>query len=47
MLCFSLCENESPEPSCVSMKSDASMIQPLTFSSGESSADLRCCLVFD
>ncbi|XP_058616014.1 NACHT, LRR and PYD domains-containing protein 3-like isoform X3 [Onychostoma macrolepis] len=33
----SLCENESPEPSCVSMKSDRSMTQ---FSSGDSSADL-------
>ncbi|KAF4098014.1 hypothetical protein G5714_022022 [Onychostoma macrolepis] len=36
----SLCENESPEPSCVSMKSDASMSHPITFSSGDSSADL-------
>ncbi|XP_016398998.1 uncharacterized protein LOC107732233, partial [Sinocyclocheilus rhinocerous] len=36
----SLCENESPEPSCVSMKSDASMYRPIQFSSGESSADL-------
>ncbi|XP_016109681.1 NACHT, LRR and PYD domains-containing protein 12-like isoform X2 [Sinocyclocheilus grahami] len=36
----SLCENESPEPSCVSMKSDRSMHPPLKFSSGDSSADL-------
>ncbi|XP_058616026.1 NLR family CARD domain-containing protein 3-like isoform X5 [Onychostoma macrolepis] len=36
----SLCENESPEPSCVSMKSDRSMKQPMQFSSGDSSADL-------
>ncbi|XP_058616006.1 NACHT, LRR and PYD domains-containing protein 3-like isoform X4 [Onychostoma macrolepis] len=36
----SLCENESPEPSCVSMKSDRSMGQPIDFSSGDSSADL-------
>uniref|UniRef100_A0A9J8B463 NACHT domain-containing protein n=1 Tax=Cyprinus carpio carpio TaxID=630221 RepID=A0A9J8B463_CYPCA len=36
----SLCENKSPEPSCVSMKSDASMSPPLKFSSGDSSADL-------
>ncbi|XP_058616011.1 NACHT, LRR and PYD domains-containing protein 12-like isoform X2 [Onychostoma macrolepis] len=36
----SLCENESPEPSCVSMKSDASMDRPMHFSSGDSSADL-------
>ncbi|KAF4098006.1 hypothetical protein G5714_022014 [Onychostoma macrolepis] len=37
----SLCENESPEPSCVSMKSDRSMHHPIHFSSGDSSADLR------
>ncbi|XP_073699867.1 NLR family CARD domain-containing protein 3-like [Garra rufa] len=36
----SLCQNESPEPSCVSMKSDVSMGRPINFSSGESSADL-------
>ncbi|XP_058616024.1 NLR family CARD domain-containing protein 3-like isoform X3 [Onychostoma macrolepis] len=36
----SLCENESPEPSCVSMKSDRSMHHPIHFSSGDSSADL-------
>uniref|UniRef100_A0A9J7Y7Z7 Uncharacterized protein n=1 Tax=Cyprinus carpio carpio TaxID=630221 RepID=A0A9J7Y7Z7_CYPCA len=36
----SLWQNESPEPSCVSMNSDASMGLPLHFSSGESSADL-------
>ncbi|KAF4098002.1 hypothetical protein G5714_022010 [Onychostoma macrolepis] len=36
----SLCENESPEPSCVSMKSDQSMDRPNHFSSGDSSADL-------
>ncbi|XP_042604778.1 NLR family CARD domain-containing protein 3-like isoform X4 [Cyprinus carpio] len=36
----SLCENESPEPSCVSMKSDWSMDRPIKFSLGESSADL-------
>ncbi|XP_042605565.1 NACHT, LRR and PYD domains-containing protein 3-like isoform X2 [Cyprinus carpio] len=36
----SLCENESPEHSCVSMKSDASVKHPINFSSGDSSADL-------
>ncbi|KAI2645469.1 NLR family CARD domain-containing protein 3 [Labeo rohita] len=36
----SLLQNESPEPSCVSMKSDQSMNQPIGFSLGESSADL-------
>uniref|UniRef100_A0A8C1T4R2 NACHT domain-containing protein n=2 Tax=Cyprinus carpio TaxID=7962 RepID=A0A8C1T4R2_CYPCA len=36
----SLWQNESPEPSCVSMKSDASMGLPLEFSSGDLSADL-------
>ncbi|XP_042592306.1 NLR family CARD domain-containing protein 3-like [Cyprinus carpio] len=36
----SLCENESPEPSCVSMKSDQSMSLPYNFSSGDTSADL-------
>ncbi|XP_059425799.1 NLR family CARD domain-containing protein 3-like isoform X6 [Carassius carassius] len=36
----SLCQNESPEPSCVSIKSDASMSQPIYFSSGDTSADL-------
>ncbi|XP_059425950.1 NACHT, LRR and PYD domains-containing protein 3-like [Carassius carassius] len=35
-----LCQNESPEPSCVSMKSDASMDPPRKFSSGDRSADL-------
>ncbi|KAL1250779.1 hypothetical protein QQF64_018575 [Cirrhinus molitorella] len=35
-----LWQNESPEPSCVSMKSDESMGQPAKFSSGDSSADL-------
>ncbi|XP_026104380.1 NLR family CARD domain-containing protein 3-like [Carassius auratus] len=36
----SLCQNESPEPSCVSIKSDRSMDYPIEFSSGDSSADL-------
>ncbi|XP_016388007.1 NACHT, LRR and PYD domains-containing protein 3-like [Sinocyclocheilus rhinocerous] len=36
----SLCENESPEPSCVSMKSDASLGRLIDFSLGDSSADL-------
>ncbi|XP_050959552.1 NLR family CARD domain-containing protein 3 isoform X7 [Labeo rohita] len=36
----SLLQNESPEPSCVSMKSDASMDCPPAFNLGESSADL-------
>ncbi|KAK2907208.1 hypothetical protein Q8A67_006193 [Cirrhinus molitorella] len=36
-----LWQNESPEPSCVSMKSDWSMEHPIHFSLGESSADLR------
>ncbi|XP_026120667.1 NLR family CARD domain-containing protein 3-like isoform X1 [Carassius auratus] len=36
----SLCQNESPEPSCVSIKSDQSMGHPLDFSSGDTSADL-------
>uniref|UniRef100_A0A8C1LEX1 NACHT domain-containing protein n=1 Tax=Cyprinus carpio TaxID=7962 RepID=A0A8C1LEX1_CYPCA len=36
----SLCQNESPEPSCVSMKSDASMTRPIQFSLGDTSADL-------
>ncbi|KAL1251002.1 hypothetical protein QQF64_018798, partial [Cirrhinus molitorella] len=35
-----LWQNESPEPSCVSMKSDWSMEHPIHFSLGESSADL-------
>ncbi|KAK2907311.1 hypothetical protein Q8A67_006296 [Cirrhinus molitorella] len=35
-----LWQNESPEPSCVSMKSDVSMDHPQNFSLGESSADL-------
>ncbi|KAK2907319.1 hypothetical protein Q8A67_006304 [Cirrhinus molitorella] len=35
-----LWQNESPEPSCVSMKSDRSMDHPQNFSLGESSADL-------
>ncbi|XP_053535047.1 NLR family CARD domain-containing protein 3 isoform X2 [Ictalurus punctatus] len=33
--------SDSPEPSCVSMKSDASMGQPFTFRDGASSADVR------
>ncbi|XP_026119759.1 NACHT, LRR and PYD domains-containing protein 5-like [Carassius auratus] len=33
-------QNESPEPSCVSIKSDRSMDPPLKFSLGKSSADL-------
>uniref|UniRef100_A0A8C1LJN0 NACHT domain-containing protein n=1 Tax=Cyprinus carpio TaxID=7962 RepID=A0A8C1LJN0_CYPCA len=36
----SLWQNESPEPSCVSMKSDWSMSPPIHFSSGDTSADL-------
>ncbi|XP_026120671.1 NLR family CARD domain-containing protein 3-like [Carassius auratus] len=36
----SLCQNESPEPSCVSIKSDQSMGPPIKFSSGDTSADL-------
>ncbi|XP_026115414.1 NLR family CARD domain-containing protein 3-like [Carassius auratus] len=36
----SLCQNESPEPSCVSIKSDWSMGRPIDFSSGDTSADL-------
>ncbi|XP_026115422.1 NACHT, LRR and PYD domains-containing protein 3-like isoform X2 [Carassius auratus] len=36
----SLCQNESPEPSCVSIKSDASMGRIIEFSSGDTSADL-------
>ncbi|XP_059425804.1 NACHT, LRR and PYD domains-containing protein 3-like [Carassius carassius] len=36
----SLCQNESPEPSCVSMKSDQSMGRYIDFSLGDSSADL-------
>ncbi|KAI2644493.1 NLR family CARD domain-containing protein 3 [Labeo rohita] len=36
----SLWQNESPEPSCVSMKSDQSMDHPISFNLGESSADL-------
>ncbi|XP_016354435.1 protein NLRC3-like, partial [Sinocyclocheilus anshuiensis] len=36
----SLCESQSPEPSCVSMKSDQSMNHPIGFNSGDSSADL-------
>ncbi|KAL1250753.1 hypothetical protein QQF64_018549 [Cirrhinus molitorella] len=36
-----LWQNESPEPSCVSMKSDRSMDHPINFSLGDSSADLR------
>ncbi|XP_050957793.1 NLR family CARD domain-containing protein 3 isoform X2 [Labeo rohita] len=36
----SLLQNESPEPSCVSMKSDKSMGPPINFSLGDSSADL-------
>uniref|UniRef100_A0A9J7XA33 NACHT domain-containing protein n=1 Tax=Cyprinus carpio carpio TaxID=630221 RepID=A0A9J7XA33_CYPCA len=36
----SLWQNESPEPSCVSMKSDRSMNPPIDFSSGDTSADL-------
>ncbi|KAL1250579.1 hypothetical protein QQF64_018375 [Cirrhinus molitorella] len=35
-----LWQNESPEPSCVSMKSDASMEHPANFSLGDSSAHL-------
>ncbi|XP_073699843.1 NLR family CARD domain-containing protein 3-like [Garra rufa] len=37
----SLWQNQSPEPSSVSMKSDQSMHEPIEFSLGESSADLR------
>ncbi|XP_053096879.1 NLR family CARD domain-containing protein 3-like [Pangasianodon hypophthalmus] len=33
--------SESPEPSCVSMKSDQSIHEPLKFREGESSAELR------
>ncbi|XP_053534733.1 uncharacterized protein LOC128630146 [Ictalurus punctatus] len=33
--------SDSPEPSCVSMKSDASMDLPFTFSDGASSPDVR------
>ncbi|XP_026054607.1 NACHT, LRR and PYD domains-containing protein 3-like [Carassius auratus] len=36
----SLCQNESPEPSCVSIKSDQSMGRPVKFSLGDTSADL-------
>ncbi|XP_059425794.1 NACHT, LRR and PYD domains-containing protein 3-like isoform X2 [Carassius carassius] len=36
----SLCQNESPEPICVSIKSDASMNQSFEFSSGDTSTDL-------
>ncbi|XP_026120666.1 NACHT, LRR and PYD domains-containing protein 3-like isoform X2 [Carassius auratus] len=36
----SLCQNESPEPSCVSIKSDRSMGRYIDFSLGDSSADL-------
>uniref|UniRef100_A0A8C1D5J4 NACHT domain-containing protein n=2 Tax=Cyprinus carpio carpio TaxID=630221 RepID=A0A8C1D5J4_CYPCA len=36
----SLWQNESPEPSCVSMKSDRSMDPPIKFSSGDTSAHL-------
>ncbi|KAK2907343.1 hypothetical protein Q8A67_006328 [Cirrhinus molitorella] len=35
-----LWQNESPEPSCVSMKSEQSMGPPIGFSLGDSSADL-------
>ncbi|KAI2650119.1 NLR family CARD domain-containing protein 3 [Labeo rohita] len=35
-----LCENEFPEPSCVSMKTDWSMDPPTELSIGDSSADL-------
>ncbi|KAL1250615.1 hypothetical protein QQF64_018411, partial [Cirrhinus molitorella] len=35
-----LWQNESPEPSSVSMKSDGSMRNPTNFSLGDSSADL-------
>ncbi|KAL1250529.1 hypothetical protein QQF64_018325, partial [Cirrhinus molitorella] len=35
-----LWQNECPEPSCVSMKSDDSMSHPIGFSLGDSSADL-------
>nr|XP_055053338.1 uncharacterized protein LOC129438575 [Misgurnus anguillicaudatus] len=34
-------KRSDPEPSCVSMKSDASMVQPLYFNSGESQPDLK------
>ncbi|XP_026055550.1 NACHT, LRR and PYD domains-containing protein 12-like [Carassius auratus] len=37
----SLCEEESPGPSCVSMKTDASMDCPFKFSSGDPSANVR------
>ncbi|XP_073700620.1 NLR family CARD domain-containing protein 3-like [Garra rufa] len=37
----SLWQNQSPEPSSVSMKSDRSMHEPIEFSLGESSADLK------
>ncbi|XP_073710187.1 NLR family CARD domain-containing protein 3-like isoform X2 [Misgurnus anguillicaudatus] len=37
---LSLCQKESAEPSCVSMKSDESMERPIAFSLGDSSADL-------
>lgn len=35
LFCFSMNERESPEPSCVSMKSDQSMGVPFKFSSGD------------
>ncbi|XP_073719494.1 protein NLRC3-like [Misgurnus anguillicaudatus] len=34
-------KRSDPEPSCVSMKSDESMVQPLYFNSGESQPDLK------
>ncbi|MCI4381353.1 hypothetical protein PGIGA_G00250870, partial [Pangasianodon gigas] len=33
--------SDSPEPSCVSMKSDASIDHPITFRDRDSSTDLR------
>ncbi|XP_057206990.1 NACHT, LRR and PYD domains-containing protein 3-like isoform X2 [Triplophysa rosa] len=36
----SLCQNKSPKPSCVSMKSDQSMDHPISFRLRDSSADL-------
>jgi len=41
--CFSpvLQERSGPEPSCVSMKSDASINQPILFKSGDEQPGLR------
>nr|XP_055062998.1 NACHT, LRR and PYD domains-containing protein 3-like isoform X2 [Misgurnus anguillicaudatus] len=42
---LSFTDRESAEPSCVSMKSDRSMDDPLKFSSGGSGKDLRCTVL--